>query len=266
MLFQNQFSFKISHFTRIFGNSSSISLCDTTAVVFNCFSQSLGCTSETTTSRCDRNMLERRNFWKSWSILKSGICEKTQIFRRVLQTPSRSELVISSHPSKSEHINRKRQTWFTKRTSTSLTNTHIKFEGTPRNNGERQLTKMSHPSRTKEASRQHSRVRPAGKHETGSKHDIGYLLNSSSTIAGPAVGYTPVDHRLSSLDSMDLATSSRHPSSKMKSKERPYECNICHFSFAQRSDRNKHIRTVHYRERPFVCEHCSQTFGEKGNL
>lgn len=115
-----------------------------------------------------------------------------------------------------------------------------------------------------------SRVRQARPPSSRSKLDIGYLLNSSGSGAGPSQqSYTPVDMNLeppASQSSASIGSSSSRPHPKAPQKERPYECEICHFPFAQRSDRNKHVRTVHFRERPFSCQYCSQTFGEKGNL
>lgn len=92
---------------------------------------------------------------------------------------------------------------------------------------------------------------------TGSKLDIEYLLNGPSHNSSLNLSNEPTS-------SGQVASSrSRQP---VKSKDRPYACEICNFPFAQRSDRNKHVRTVHFGERPFVCPHCNQTFGEKGNL
>lgn len=92
---------------------------------------------------------------------------------------------------------------------------------------------------------------------TGSKLDIQYLLNGpTQTTSTPSSNAANSSGQASTSRSRQLA----------KSKDRPYACEICNFPFAQRSDRNKHVRTVHFGERPFVCPHCNQTFGEKGNL
>lgn len=107
-----------------------------------------------------------------------------------------------------------------------------------------------------------SSITTANSAKPSSKLNIDYLLNSSRTMT-------------SSVPDKTSATYTRHgvppsfnaiPKPKRKSKERPHECEMCGFSFGQRSDRNKHIRTVHFRERPYSCEYCSQSFGEKGNL
>lgn len=124
------------------------------------------------------------------------------------------------------------------------------------------------------------RKKDSGRASSSSKHDIDYLLNrrvtsSSSTPStnSPQHGQgvsSPTTHQgqASSSTAQGSSSNTAHyvDASKRKSKERPYECEICKFSFGQRSDRNKHVRTVHLRERPFTCHYCSQTFGEKGNL
>lgn len=100
----------------------------------------------------------------------------------------------------------------------------------------------------------------------GSKHDLQYILNSQGAASSASSSYTPLENGPTSGHSAQLTPASASRQKRSKSTDRPFECHICHFSFAQRSDRNKHIRTVHFRERPFMCEYCHQTFGEKGNL
>lgn len=100
----------------------------------------------------------------------------------------------------------------------------------------------------------------------GSKHDLQYILNSQGAASSASSSYTPLENAPASAHSASLTPASSSRQKRSKSTDRPFECHICHFSFAQRSDRNKHIRTVHFRERPFMCEYCHQTFGEKGNL
>jgi len=106
--------------------------------------------------------------------------------------------------------------------------------------------------------------------------------STSSSFSTPSPSPSPSPpHYLSSSyhpHSIITPTSSRSSSSSLSSsrssrstkplvgKDRPFACEICQFPFAQRSDRNKHIRTVHYGERPFSCQYCNQRFGEKGNL
>lgn len=114
----------------------------------------------------------------------------------------------------------------------------------------------------------HERRRKQAAHTTASKLDIDYLLNSRPPSAStqPSSSRSVQPSRASSSSSHAPQIHIHHDSSKRKSKDRPFECEICGFSFSQRSDRNKHIRTVHLGERPFTCSYCSQTFGEKGNL
>lgn len=97
-----------------------------------------------------------------------------------------------------------------------------------------------------------------------SKHDIDFILNNPQSSSAHASSRHSGVVRGSSAS--NRRSHNRPEVSKRKSKDRPYECDICGFSFGQRSDRNKHIRTVHLGERPFTCTYCNQTFGEKGNL
>ena len=48
--------------------------------------------------------------------------------------------------------------------------------------------------------------------------------------------------------------------------EKPFRCEICQSCYKQKSDLNKHIRTVHENEKPFKCEICHSCFGRKSNL
>lgn len=110
------------------------------------------------------------------------------------------------------------------------------------------------------------RRKPASR-ASSSKFDIDYLLNSRPpTSAHAGSSRSGQSSRAHSGATSSAPIHIHHETSKRKSKDRPYECEVCGFSFSQRSDRNKHIRTVHLGERPFTCSYCSQSFGEKGNL
>lgn len=106
----------------------------------------------------------------------------------------------------------------------------------------------------------------------GSKLNIDYLLNSSRAGGSSHQGTTSSSANRHARSTSSGGSSQSHSlqaaqeAGKKKSKDRPHECEMCGFSFGQRSDRNKHIRTVHFGERPYTCEYCSQSFGEKGNL
>ena len=39
-------------------------------------------------------------------------------------------------------------------------------------------------------------------------------------------------------------------------KEKPIECKLCDKKFAQNSDINKHVASVHQGNKPFECNHC----------
>lgn len=51
-------------------------------------------------------------------------------------------------------------------------------------------------------------------------------------------------------------------------KERPYACpqDDCSSRFGQKSDLNKHFKTVHQKIKPYACPECGLTFGHRGNL
>lgn len=134
------------------------------------------------------------------------------------------------------------------------------------------IYQMSHP-RASQGMRGHSNIsssenRSDSSGHSPSKHDLQFILNTQAGNASASTPYTPLEGQPGTSGTRG-GTSSEPGSSRnrrTKSSDRPFECHICQFSFAQRSDRNKHIRTVHYRERPFMCDYCHQSFGEKGNL
>lgn len=139
------------------------------------------------------------------------------------------------------------------------------------------------------SNRKDTRKRASSSRQMPSKLDINYLLNfrpsdssknlnpshpsSSSSQKHPVSSpiHSTTIHESINRESEDfpilpMPVPAVHDFTKRKSKDRPHKCETCGFSFGQRSDRNKHVRTVHLRQRPFSCFYCSQTFGEKGNL
>ena len=49
-------------------------------------------------------------------------------------------------------------------------------------------------------------------------------------------------------------------------KKKPFKCDICDYSFSQKSDLKKHHESVHEGKRPFKCEICEKTFNRKTNM
>eukprot|EP00171_Calliarthron_tuberculosum_P014462 IDg14462t1 len=76
---------------------------------------------------------------------------------------------------------------------------------------------------------------------SSSKHDIGYLLNSHGASSASASTGRATGRATRSSTTANVSDS--RTVLKRKSKDRPHECETCQFSFAQRSDLGKHIRT-----------------------
>ncbi|KOB63556.1 putative Zn finger protein, partial [Operophtera brumata] len=49
-------------------------------------------------------------------------------------------------------------------------------------------------------------------------------------------------------------------------KDRPFECNICHAKFRLKLCMNLHIRRVHDKEKSHLCQYCSKSFFKKHHL
>lgn len=74
---------------------------------------------------------------------------------------------------------------------------------------------------------------------------------------GPPLGHPPL------FPGIAPSSASKKPNDK---KKRVYTCDQCGRKFLQRSDRNKHEKTVHFKERKCYCKICGVGFGEVGNL
>ena len=47
---------------------------------------------------------------------------------------------------------------------------------------------------------------------------------------------------------------------------KPFKCEVCEKSFAEKSKLGSHMLSVHDRKKPFNCKECDKTFSKKDNM